>query len=60
MMPMLAGSHVDAGMTASNHATKHKSIVRALVLAGNNEVATDLIEKSSEDWETGAEKNKFA
>jgi tripartite-type tricarboxylate transporter receptor subunit TctC len=40
MMPMLAGSHVDAGMTASNHATKHKSIVRALVLAGNNEVAT--------------------
>ncbi len=38
MMPMLAGSHVDAGMTASNHATKHKSIVNALVVAGSSEV----------------------
>ncbi len=38
MMPMLAGSHVDAGMTASNHATKHKSIVNALVVAGPSEV----------------------
>ena len=40
MMPMLAGSHVDAGMTASNHATKHKSIVDALVIAGKQEVTT--------------------
>ena len=40
MMPMLAGSHVDGGMTASNHATKHKAIVKALVVAGNDEVAT--------------------
>lgn len=38
MMPMLAGSHVDAGMTASNHATKHKAIVNALVVAGPSEV----------------------
>jgi tripartite-type tricarboxylate transporter receptor subunit TctC len=40
MMPMLAGSHVDGGMTASNHATKHKAIVKALVVAGNEEVST--------------------
>lgn len=40
MMPMLAGSHVDGGMTASNHATKHKAIVKALVVAGNDEVFT--------------------
>ena len=40
MMPMLAGSHVDACMTASNHATKHKSIVDALVIAGKQEVTT--------------------
>ena len=40
MMPMLAGSHVDAGMTASNHATTHKSIVDALVVAGKQEVTT--------------------
>lgn len=40
MMPMLAGSHVDAGMTASNHATKHSSIVDALVVAGTQEVGT--------------------
>ena len=40
MMPMLAGSHVDAGMTASNHATKHKSIVNGLVVAGKQEVTT--------------------
>ena len=40
MMPMLAGSHVDGGMTASNHATKHKAIVKALVVAGNDEVST--------------------
>jgi tripartite-type tricarboxylate transporter receptor subunit TctC len=38
MMPMLAGSHVDAGMTASNHAVKHSSIVNALVLAGSSGV----------------------
>ena len=40
MMPMLAGSHVDGGMTASNHATKNKAIVKALVVAGNDEVFT--------------------
>ncbi len=40
MMPMLAGSHVDGGMTASNHATKHKAIVKALVVAGTDEVST--------------------
>jgi len=31
-------SHVDAGMTASNHAVKNSSIVDALVVAGPSEV----------------------
>jgi tripartite-type tricarboxylate transporter receptor subunit TctC len=36
MMPMLQGNHVDAGLTASNHAVKHKATVDALVIAGAN------------------------
>jgi len=34
MMPMLQGNHVDAGMTASSHAVKHKATVDTLVIAG--------------------------
>jgi tripartite-type tricarboxylate transporter receptor subunit TctC len=34
MMPMLQGKHVDAGMTASNHAVKHKATVDTVVIAG--------------------------
>jgi len=34
MMPMLQGNHVDAGMTASSHAVKHRATVDTLVLAG--------------------------
>ncbi len=34
MMPMLIGNHVDAGMTASNHAVKHRAKVDTLVVAG--------------------------
>jgi len=33
MMPMLQGNHVDAGMTASSHAVKHRATVDTLVLA---------------------------
>ena len=39
MMPMLQGKHVDAGMTASNHAVKHKATVDTLVVAGPKETA---------------------
>lgn len=35
MMPMLQGKHVDAGMTASSHAVKHRATVDTLVLAGS-------------------------
>ncbi len=34
MMPMLQGNHVDAGMTASSHAVRHKATVDTLVIAG--------------------------
>jgi len=34
MMPMLQGKHVDAGMTASSHAIKHRATVDTLVIAG--------------------------
>jgi len=34
MMPMLQGEHVDAGMTASSHAVKHRATVDTLVIAG--------------------------
>lgn len=34
MLPMLQGKHVDAGMTASNHAVKNKATVDTLVVAG--------------------------
>jgi len=34
MMPMLQGHHVDAGMTASSHAVKHRATVDTLVIAG--------------------------
>jgi tripartite-type tricarboxylate transporter receptor subunit TctC len=39
MMPMLQGNHVDAGMTASNHAVKHKATVDTLVIAGPKSTA---------------------
>ena len=39
MMPMLQGKHVDAGMTASNHAVKHKATVDTLVIAGPKSTA---------------------
>ena len=38
MIPMLLGNHVNAGMTASNHAVKHKAKLDALVVAGSKEV----------------------
>ena len=34
MMPMLVGKHVDAGMTASSHAVRHRKIVDTIVIAG--------------------------
>jgi tripartite-type tricarboxylate transporter receptor subunit TctC len=36
MMPMLAGNHVDAGVTSSSHAVKHASTVNTLVIAGDS------------------------
>ena len=38
MIPMLLGNHVNAGMTASNHAVKHKAKLDALVVAGSKQV----------------------
>jgi putative tricarboxylic transport membrane protein len=35
MIPMLLGNHVDAGVTSSSHAVKHKSELNTLVLAGD-------------------------
>ena len=40
MIPMLLGNHVDAGMTASSHATKHKAKLNTLAVAGPSEVGT--------------------
>ena len=34
MIPMLVGNHVDAGITSSSHAVKHKSELNTLVIAG--------------------------
>jgi len=34
MIPMLLGKHVDAGMTASSHAVKHRATLDTLVVAG--------------------------
>jgi len=34
MIPMLAGSHVDAGVTSSSHAVRHSATVNTLVIAG--------------------------
>ena len=36
MIPMLAGNHVDAGVTSSSHAVKHSAIVNTLVVAGDS------------------------
>jgi tripartite-type tricarboxylate transporter receptor subunit TctC len=36
MVPMLAGNHVDAGITSSSHAVKHAAILNTLVLAGDS------------------------
>ena len=38
MIPMLLGNHADAGMTASNHAVKHKAKLDALVVAGSKAI----------------------
>jgi tripartite-type tricarboxylate transporter receptor subunit TctC len=40
MIPRLLGNHVDAGMTASSHATKHKMKLNTLAVAGPSEVGT--------------------
>jgi len=39
MMPMLQGKHVDAGMTSSSHAVRHKATVDTLVIAGTESSA---------------------
>ena len=36
MIPMLLGNHVDAGVTSSSHAVKHKSELTTLVVAGGS------------------------
>lgn len=36
MIPMLAGNHVDAGVTSSSHAVRHSAIVNTLVIAGDS------------------------
>jgi tripartite-type tricarboxylate transporter receptor subunit TctC len=36
MVPMLAGNHVDAGVTASSHAIKHAATLNTLVIAGES------------------------
>ena len=36
MIPMLAGSHVDAGVTSSSHAVRHSATVNTLVIAGDS------------------------
>lgn len=35
MIPMLAGNHIDAGVTSSSHAVKHSGTVNTLVTAGD-------------------------
>jgi tripartite-type tricarboxylate transporter receptor subunit TctC len=35
MMPMLAGNHIDAGVTSSSHAVRHAETVDTLVIAGD-------------------------
>ncbi len=39
MIPMLLGNHVNAGMTASNHAVKHRANIDAITVAGPSLVA---------------------
>ena len=36
MIPMLLGTHVDAGVTSSSHAVKHAATLNTLVLAGDS------------------------
>ena len=36
MIPMLAGNHVDAGVTSSSHAVRHAATVDTLVIAGDS------------------------
>jgi tripartite-type tricarboxylate transporter receptor subunit TctC len=36
MIPMLAGNHVDAGVTSSSHAVRHAETVDTLVIAGDS------------------------
>ena len=47
---MLAGSHVDGAATGANHATKHKAIVDAILVAGANEVPTLPGVPNEPDW----------
>jgi tripartite-type tricarboxylate transporter receptor subunit TctC len=50
MIPMLAGSHIDGAATGANHATKHKAIVNAILVAGANEVPTLPGIPNEPDW----------
>ena len=50
MIPMLAGSHIDGAATGANHATKHKAIVNAILVAGPNEVPTLPGIPNEADW----------
>ena len=51
MIPMLLGNHVDAGMTASNHAVKHKANLDAVVVAGSKQIPALANVPNESKWE---------
>lgn len=51
MIPMLLGKHVDAGMTASNHAVKHKASLDAVVVAGSKKIPALANVPNESKWE---------
>ena len=51
MIPMLLGKHVDAGMTASNHAVKHKANLDAVVVAGSKKIPALANVPNETKWE---------
>ena len=51
MIPMLLGKHVDAGMTASNHAVKHKANLDAVVIAGSKQIPALANVPNESKWE---------
>jgi tripartite-type tricarboxylate transporter receptor subunit TctC len=51
MIPMLLGKHVDAGMTASNHAVKHKANLDAVVVAGSKQIPALANVPNESKWE---------